>query len=568
MPTASKLSETAKGNDPSVNIAKSKVIDGKQNAKGKNPSKPQLSPPPNQSKGTKLKADLAINVPQKVTGSNSPIATLIFVGIMAFLFHVSLKLGEVMEPSEKLLLQAAKRKENKGRSVFDPIIELMIKNKSFFKKTRSPCGLYLGASSIPDAGFGLFAGKKYSAGEFIRIERSNDTSNISSKVISHWSLLLKAHAVLSNVKLEIDNSKSQSSQRGITTSMIIATRDILEGEELFLSWNDHLFGPKTSNAPPTIGAPTENKDERSAPFDYVFANNLPSPEHFARADAYIEEARIQYFGAIDYTGKTTVKPRKRKSGWGRQAKIAHGKKNSAAQQPYKSESTKDIENGLKIWQRSVERYDPLVAKLLPTKAKMLAIYHQKASEDKTLRFSSSSLISLQNKTLNSLDNNAQCVSSLEWQLVSSEQQIDEIANEHCSMTKPSTESCNPTEHQRSCDSRSSYQQVVMRHNGFSKGDVVSNVPLLVMPQSYAQENPSALGICLSVYPSPSLPLTICPLGGIYKVSQDPSSANVEYRWNNVTMEEIPSGVRSLVTKSPKLSSEEEQLQKEILLKVR
>jgi len=96
--------------------------------------------------------------------------------------------------------------------------------------------------------------------------------------------------------------------------------------------------------------------------------------------------------------------------------------------------------------------------------------------------------------------------------------------------------------------------------------------LLLLPRSHGQE-PSAVtmsgnGDCLTIKSSSSvLDLVSCPVGGIYERSNDLSSANVEYRWSDRTIDQIPLEVKTLVksSSSQSLSVEEEQNLKEIFL---
>ncbi len=408
------------------------------------------------------------------------------------------------------------RKDMIRRAILDPLVEAILQEDPDAFSAIEPCSLYLGQSSIPDSGWGFFAGKNYTLGESIRVERVQKipTSVSGSESVSPWSLLLKPHSVLSNVKLE-DASAGK---------MLVATREIVEGEEFFLSLEDHPIGG--------------DKDGGSA-LAYVFAHSMPTSEHFLRADEHIRDARTQYFGAINYTKieEEEEKRKKRDSAqtysnarWNRSF---NKKRKGAPQKLYKKEAVKDIEKGLRLWQSAVRSYDPIVAKLLPTRAWALALYHQNTVEDKSLFSSSSSLLALKNQTLRSLSKSASCVSHLELQ-----------AARDTKDTSNAEESC-PTE--------SRYKQVAIRRRGFAKGEIVGVVPLLATQHIGGED-------CISA----SQEVALCPLGGIQEHSSDATLANVEYRWSNGTIKSLLTEDESFLS----LSSEEQQREKETLIAVR
>ena len=551
--TISTPSKTGTGDAPSD---KARKAPASNNAQRKiPPSKPQ---PRDKRKGEmrldKDDSGLTIDIPQKISGGNSlgpNQMLLIFVVFVGGLLHATYKMGSLFQPNgnktyKRLTKSPVHRSEERRQlirnSILDPLIKLMLQKDPnvFAPDSFEPCDLYLSPSSVPEFGWGFFAGKNYTLGESIRVEHRNlllpppsfhsgRASEVPvTKGISTWPLLLKPHSVLSNVKWE-DSS----------TPLLVATREIAIGEEFFVSWEDHL---------------SSRSSDESSPFDSIFAHALPSPEHFLRADDYIRGARTRYFGAINHTqlAVDAAKPKRKGNSMNSNGrwKQARGRtKKRPSQQLYKPESAKDIETGLTLWQSAVEIYDPLVAKLLPTKVGTLAMYHQRAIEDKSLFSSSSLLGSLQNRTVRSLANSATCVSSLEWHPVSETKDVSES--------------------QESCSSTSYYRQVVTREHGFSKGEIVGVVPLLAMQSSRLQITTSCLPLSSS---SPSQEVVFCPLGGsIHQHSRDLDYANVEYRWSNYALSAIPLEVKSLFfTKSALESSltlEEDVRQKEILLKV-
>ena len=525
--TTSAPPKTAMGDAPSDDKTK-KAPTTKENSQRKIP----------QAKPRKIQRDPGVDslvdfdVPRRISGGKalSPNQVLlVFGGVLLGIFLMAYNMSSVFVPEKgktyrRMLTSPVNRQELKSeiirKSIMDPLISLFLREDPNAFSPIDPCDLYLGQTSIPESGWGFFAGKNYTLGESIRVDHGHPILFGGGEGIAPWSLLLKPHSVLSNVKWE-------------DGMVLVATRDIAPGEEFFVSWEDH----------PSSGD--------GSPLDYVF-HSLPSPDHFLRADEHIRDARTHYFGAINHTKleENEVKQRQRK---GQQTysnarfNRAYGKnkKKLNHKQLYKKESTGDIEKGLRLWKSAVQTYDPMVAKLLPTRARVLAMYHQKAVQDRSLFSSSSLLGSLKNQTLRSLYKSATCVSFLEWQPVPD--------------TKDSSNA------KESCDSESRYNQIVTREHGFAKGDIVGVVPLLAIQQTGGEE-------CIPLpSSSASEEMLLCPLGGIYEHTSDVTLANVEYQWNDSTMSEIPSGVKSLLSKTEPsflLSIEEQQRQKEILLKVR
>ena len=556
---------------------------------------------------------LSIHVPRKISGGSSSIRhhnlqLLAFVGILALLLQFGSKMGGIIQPPkdgrtyERMLTSPVKRHHQRQevlrKAIFYPLVKAVLGMNpdafwaSIVDDNDDPCSLYLAPSSIPETGWGWFAGKNYTAGEAIRTERGHKhnflaaisppsaTSSASTTTsemppttstkgmeigggVAQWSFLLKPHSVLSNVKWVEGDDDSSSSPVPQAVSILIATRDIVEGEEFFLSWEDHPYG-----------------NGESGSFGHVIADSLPSPDHFLRADEHIRDARTQYFGTINYTtpenGETTKpKPKIKRANFnGRWNNRNKKRKASSQQQLYKVESTREIETGLSLWQRAVDKYDPLVAKLLPTKVKALVMYHQKAVLDETLFSSSSMLGSLRNQTVRSLAKDARCVSSLEWQqqptAAHAESKDDgsnfitESSKATATTTTTAPDASESEQQAASCASSGShYHQIVTKKRGFAKGEVVGVLPLLVLQQpSYdAQQEPSALskdgtGTCLPISSSSASPMAmiICPLGGIYEQANDLGLANVEYRWSkNSIIDGIPPGTETLQKHSISLS---------------
>eukprot|EP00531_Pseudo-nitzschia_arenysensis_P002208 CAMPEP_0116154210 /NCGR_PEP_ID=MMETSP0329-20121206/21658_1 /TAXON_ID=697910 /ORGANISM="Pseudo-nitzschia arenysensis, Strain B593" /LENGTH=548 /DNA_ID=CAMNT_0003651173 /DNA_START=25 /DNA_END=1671 /DNA_ORIENTATION=- len=506
--------KTAMGNIPSEEAKTASKSNGSSQRKIPQ-SKPRIRSK-EQPEGDSL---LDFNVPRRVSGGKvNPTHMFLVLGVvMLGMLNMAYKMSNMFVPpkgktykriTKALVNRHEDRRETIKRSILDPLIELILQEDPEAFKAIDPCGLYLGQSSIPDSGWGFFAGKNYTLGGSIRVDHGqNIPSSVSgSEILSPWSLLLKPHSVLSNVKLEAASDGT----------MLVATRDIVGGEELFLSWEDH---PVSGN------------------LAYIFAHSIPTSEHFLRADDHIRDARTQYFGAINYTkiekGEEIRNRRNHAQTYSnaRFNRAFNMKKEGAPEKLYKKEAAKDIEKGLRLWQSAVQSYDPQVAKLLPTKAAALAKYHRKTVEDRSLFSSSSSLLSLNNQTIRSLSKSATCVSNLEWQ--------------------PVTETKDPSNAEESCSSEYRFNQVVTRERGFAKGEILGVVPLLATQQIGGEE-------CILA----SKDVALCPLGGIQEQSSDATLANVRYRWSNSTVKSLFSGEDSFLS----FSSEEQQRHKEILLK--
>ena len=504
-------SKTAKGDTPSDKTTM--PPSGKDAQRKIPPPKPQSRRRRFGGKSSDDGSDLMIEIPKKVSFGNSttPIQMLIgFILIVAGLLKVSTDMSVMFKPTPAMLKNAHRvktspvnrtkeRREMIRNMIMKPIMQLLQEVDPDFFETEPAelCDIYLGPSSLPSSGWGFFAGKNYTEGESIQVEHES-------------AVLLKPHSVLSNVKWD-------------DSSVLVATRDIKGGEEFFLSWEDHISSPASS----------------------LTANVFPSDEHFVRADEYIRKARTQYFGVIDY--EANAKPRKRKGG-SSNARFNQRHGQNRKKDLYKKESAKDIENGLELWQSVVEAHDPIVAKLLPTKAFQLAFYHRRAEADKSLFSSSSRLGSLQNQTVKTLPRTGACASFFEWQ--------------------PVQKASEETEPEESCATTPSYKQVVKREHGFVEGEILGIIPLLAMEEIPSKDTSSCLPLSSL---SPNQKVVMCPLGNIYEHNPDRNVANAEFVWRNSTMTNLPLGVQALLTQSAStsmLSLVEEEKQREILLKVR
>jgi len=617
--------------------------------------------------------DHIIYVPAKITFSkaSSPIQqhVFVFVVVLAFLLFIAIKVGSynfgstntitgrgkfrhnggdqqlenrriLLSPVHRLQHRVDRRK-NATKAFLEPLLKMALGVRDTSSSAGENCDLYLGSSSIPNSGWGMFAGRNYLKGESIRTEyghhfpppviavdykheheySDNGNSNASDEDESSrrvesttrttsmppLSFLLKPHSILSNVRWNNTSSSSSSSTQKLLSSLL-ATRDIMEGEELFISWDDHPYGPtdrhrrslsSISHGDSSSGSSGKYQHQ----YDYVFVERLPSLGDFLRADDLIRDAQSLYFGASkkaeadSSSSNEKKKYRDSNARWNRARDKTAKRKHKHNHPLYKPESAKDIDNGLQLLQKAISRYDPLVAGLLPTRAQALSMYRHRSTNNNESEFpySSSLLGSLNNQTVVSLAKNAQCMSTLQWQLSTRKpQQVTVDIDDSCSNSQGIE---HEHKHGQSCassySSPSTYHQIVSRKNGFARGDVVLVVPLLVkqdQQQKKQHQRPTTAAAAvkiketlnssesiddeclpLSKSSSPSLQLSICPLGGIEERTNDRSLANVEYRWSNSTLQSVPLEVLSWLMKSPlsspaSLSLKNEEHQRELLLK--
>ena len=621
--------------------------------------------------------DDIIYVPAKISfeKANSPIQqhVFVFVAVLAFLLFIAIQMGSyeydtntntgsgkfgdhrledrrILHSPVNRFQHRIDRRKNATKAFLEPLLKMALGVPDASSENIYNCDLYLGSSSIPNSGWGMFAGRNYLEGESIRTEyghhfpppvtavnyeheheysdnanvngngnaRDEDESTrVESKMrtrttsIPPLSFLLKPHSILSNVRWNNTSSSSSSSPQKLLSSLI-ATRGIKEGEELFISWDDHPYGPSdryrhrqslSSISHGDSGSGSSGKYQYQ--YDRVFAESLPSLEDFLRADDLIRDAQSLYFGAIkkaeadSNSGSSNNEKKKYRDGnarWNRardKAKHKHKHNHNRNDLLYKPESAKDIDNGLQLLQKAISRYDPLVARLLPTRVQVLSMYRHRSTNngENEFPYSSSLLGSLNNQTVVSLTNNAQCMSTLQWQLSTSKPQQATVDTDASCSNSQGIEH----EHGQYCASSDSspsiYHQIVSRKKGFARGDVVLVVPLLVKQDQQQKKqhqrtttaavksketlnlSESIDGECLllskSLSTSSSPQLSICPLGGIEERTNDRSLANVEYRWSNSTLQSIPPKVLSWIMKSPlsspaSLSLENEEQQREIL----
>ena len=87
------------------------------------------------------------------------------------------------------------------------------------------CSLYIADSSLPNSGFGIFTMKSMKAGDILVPECN--ALKVDLVDFSPYVMLMKQHSFYGNVK------------GGIGGSAIVASRNIEEGEEIFIHLEDY-----------------------------------------------------------------------------------------------------------------------------------------------------------------------------------------------------------------------------------------------------------------------------------------------------------------------------------------
>jgi len=115
--------------------------------------------------------------------------------------------------------------------------------------------------SIPGAGLSLFAGKHYNTNDTVLTSNLAFKLGEESRNLLEFGLILKHHPLLANLNGGIWRHD------GDGMSELTASKEILPGHELFLSFNDHP------------GSTSQSK----------LFSNIPQPEHYELADEIVKE---------------------------------------------------------------------------------------------------------------------------------------------------------------------------------------------------------------------------------------------------------------------------------------
>jgi len=384
--------------------------------------------------------DHIIYIPRKVSGKANPKRDiLLFLLFLLSVFYISYQMGNVgvstSSSSSSFTYSASiygwkNRRKQFKRMLLDPLVNVMtnylqnhgIQNRNDFYN----CHFYVGLSSIMigsgggggGSSWGIFAGRKYQKGESILTDyyRRLPTTTTTTTTIQPLSFLLKPHLILSNVRWhttiisEVEKEEEKMNNITSTTStvettkykmynsILLATRNITEGEELFLSWEDHPYSynfnynnqqdqdksssssssssssfhsSSSSSSMPTNDNDTNNDD---GPYDYIFHDTIPTLKHYQRADDLIRDTISVYLSSNNDKNNKNYRPNRGRG---------PGNKNRNSNNNYnkrKKKQQQDVKSGLLLLQRIVARYEKddnninensninnpsIVAKLLP-----------------------------------------------------------------------------------------------------------------------------------------------------------------------------------------------------------
>jgi hypothetical protein len=369
------------------------------------------------------------------------------------------------------------------------------------------CSIMLGSSSLPNAGWGLFAGRHYMVGDDIlggtqMMMRGDERPLEFDDIRWHpYNLLVKPHSMLHNAKWSFESPSSTTmttnddKMNSPSFPRLVATAHIIPGDEIFLSWDDHHLYQDFPNLFPTV----------------------PTPHHFQRADEIIQEAR-DIFQVNKAGGSVGV----------RKSRIP------------------EINKGLKMVQRALFRYDATVARLLPSTVDDLLLYVDPTAT------STSELISVKKRPLSSLVNTCRCFTNVQWRKSDSSLEDAEQA-----MASTNNEDTNI----------GGVYRPVLSRDYVPKGDLVLPVPLLLYRMNddedivnigkYAFNNEESAQVCSSnavttqkETATSKLPFSIstlchrlknsngemlgfglCPLSNIVPTTTNPKEANAKYQWS-------------------------------------
>jgi hypothetical protein len=185
----------------------------------------------------------------------------IFVLVMSLLLGASLMLGGTPTKGSGL---ADKKELLEGLKVrLEEALSLKVER---YNNRAVDCNLFLADSSIPGAGLSLFSGQQFYASDTVLV--STLAFKLRNKIteLVDYGLILKHHPMSANLNGGI---WKHSGDRSVELK---ASKEILPGQELFLSFEDHP----------------------ASTFQSQLFVNIPRPEHYDLADVIlIDEIKTQ-----------------------------------------------------------------------------------------------------------------------------------------------------------------------------------------------------------------------------------------------------------------------------------
>ncbi|GAX23731.1 hypothetical protein FisN_12Hh308 [Fistulifera solaris] len=209
-----------------------------------------------------------IVVAGKGKGNGKPIRDIgIFIAIFVVLMFITRDFEKSVvnnsdEDDDAIVPQdPIANKLNKLANAFIKLAQSEMDSKPFRKE---PCDIFLRLGTIPKTGYSLFAGRNYTQDEMIPIPgleisrwfpiRDDQSHNLN---VAPHGFLLKHHPLQTNVQgmlmTETDMTQSVS---------VRATRDIREGEELFVDFHQHPAKFLTSHSLDPIPSPEDHEIAR------------------------------------------------------------------------------------------------------------------------------------------------------------------------------------------------------------------------------------------------------------------------------------------------------------------
>ena len=183
------------------------------------PSRIGYTDPPQKNQTKFGKAKLARDIP-------------IFVGIIAILLFFAIQMGGVGVVANNGVKESPTAKLDRLKASIE---QQMKKKMEIYENRTIGCNLFLADSTIPGAGLSLFSGTHYNENATVLESSLAFQFSESNKALIDYALLLKHHPLLDNLKGGV---WMQSGNTRMTMTMT-ASREIIPGQELFLSFHDH-----------------------------------------------------------------------------------------------------------------------------------------------------------------------------------------------------------------------------------------------------------------------------------------------------------------------------------------
>jgi hypothetical protein len=336
-------------------------------------------------------------------------------------------------------------KKNAGdddvKSSFDSITEMLkilAKNATMIRR-KDQCALFLYTGSIPNTGLSYFAGRNYTIGEIIL--EDDQTFPVGDIYASKSALILKYHPKLFNVQGVLYTKHNEIN--GDRTMQLRVSKPITVGDEIFVEYNDILH-------------------------THSIYNHIPSDSDYNQTAEIVIDALRSVSDQQERNGRTIC----------------------------------SMAPVMRFVKRTVERFNPMVATLLPESQKRANRFRKLPP----------SIALLSNQSLINLQQSAVCVDDLQL-----EQQVHDDQN----------------------------ATIVVAQHRIRKGNVVTTIPLYIMETGSSgtcnieeQDCKISQRDCFAYKDLSTIQL--CPLGPImndvYNINEPnfttiENIANVEYRWS-------------------------------------